>query len=149
MPTSSGPITTSKQVTKQDLGRIVAIHNTSPIFLQRASIVALVSLVFFLVMLLAFSIRQQFGYFVIATAFLIVCLFTMVGIWMQKRNSVKIYENGITYKKFRARWSELTSVKANTETGIEIGNANGEKVVIGSAVEGLSEIALQIRSHLT
>ena len=117
-------------------------------FLQRASIVALVSLVFFLIMLLAFSIRQQFGYFVIATAFLVVCLFTMIGMWMQKRNSVRIYENGITYKKFRARWGELTSVKANTEIGIEIGNTDGEKVVIGSAVEGLSEIALQIRSHL-
>lgn len=147
MPASSEPIT-SKQVSKYDLGRVVAIHGTSPIFLQRASIVALVSFVFFLVMLIAFLMRQQFGYFVIATAFLVVYLFTMIGIWMQKRNSVKIYENGITYKKFRAQWSELTSVKANTETGIEIGKANGETVTISSAVEGLSEIALQIRSHL-
>jgi hypothetical protein len=147
VPTSSESIT-SKQVSKHDLGRVVAVHGTSPIFLQRASIVALVSFVFFLIMLIAFYMRQQFGYFVIASAFLVVYLFTMIGMWMQKRNSVKIYENGIAYKKFRARWNELTSVKADTETGIEIGNANGETVTIGSAVEGLSEIALQIRSHL-
>ena len=78
-----------------ELGKLIAVHSTSPAFLQRAAIVAALSFLFFLVALIFYLVWQSFLYFMLATGFLIVQLFTIIGWWMQKRNAVSIYTNGI------------------------------------------------------
>ena len=72
----------------QGLGPLISTHGTSPKFVQRAAVVALASFAFFLLMMAAFYARPQIGYFVLATAFLVVALFTLIGIWMQKRSTI-------------------------------------------------------------
>jgi hypothetical protein len=47
----------------QELGKLKSVYGISPAYLQRAAIVAIVSFVFFLLMLVAFSLRQNIGYF--------------------------------------------------------------------------------------
>jgi hypothetical protein len=131
-----------------DLGKLISVHGTSPAFLQRAAIVAVLSFFFFMAMLLVFYIQQQMIYFVLSTAFLIVYIFTLIGWVMQKRNVVSIYARGITYRKFSARWDELQSVKAEPASGITISNTNGESVTIGETTTDLSRIALLIRQNL-
>jgi len=101
-----------------DLGRLISVHSTAPIFLQRAAIVAMVSFTFFLAMLIAFYVRHHFGYFLLSTAFLVVYLFTMIGWWIQKRNILKIYENGLSYKKFASTWEAVAAFE-------EIADRNG------------------------
>ena len=88
--------------TQTDLGNLSSVHGVSPASLHPAAIVAVVSFAFFMAMLIAFYIRQEIGFFVLSSAFLVLYLFTMVALVLQKRNTVKIYENGISYKKFTA-----------------------------------------------
>lgn len=121
------------------LGKLISKHSTSPVFLQRAAVVAVVSFLFFLVMLLAFYIRQQIGYFILSTAFLVVYLFTLVGWLMQKRNTVGIYENGLRYGKFITSWSEIKSVTANKK-GMHIEKTRGETAFIPSSVSAYESI---------
>ena len=129
----------------QDLGKLISIHGTSPAYLQRAAIVSILSFVFFIAMLLAFYLRQQILYFILSSAFLVVYLFTMIGWLMQKRNTVKIYNNGMRYRKFAARWDEIESIN-ETGSGVTIIKVGGDDISLGPAVHDLSEIVRLARS---
>ena len=133
---------------RTDLGNLISKHGTSPLFLQRAAVVAGLSFLFFMAMLLVFYFRQQFIYFVLSTAFLVVYIFTLIGWVMQKRNLVSIYENGIAHRKFASTWDEIKSVKSDAGSGITIVGKNGESTTIGRSVADVDAIALTIRKHL-
>jgi hypothetical protein len=97
-------------------------------------------------MMAAFYARPQIGYFVLATAFLVVALFTLIGIWMQKRSVVKIHEKGLAYKKLRASWSEIRSVKADA-SGLTIVSDDGS-VVIPRSIERYDLVVKAVRTAL-
>ena len=98
--------------------------------------------------LLIFYLQQSIGYFVLSTAFLVVYIFTMIGWAVQRRNRVSIFENGIAYRKFAARWDEIKSVTADSKSGITIRKLAGGSVEIGRSIAGIDEIASTIREHL-
>ena len=123
-----------------NLGKLIAVHSTSPAFLQRAAIVAGLSFVFFLVTFIFYLVWQSFLYFVLATGFLIVLVFTMAGWWMQKRNAVSIYANGIVYRKCTIFWHEITEVEMRSDGGLKIDSKKGEGMTIPPAVESLDRI---------
>ena len=133
---------------QKKLGTLVSVHGISPVFLQRAAIVAVLAFFFFLAMLLVFYLRQQIVYFVLSTAFLVVYIFTMIGWVMQRRNVVSIYENGIAYRKFASRWDEIKSVVADAEWGIAIVKTNGESATISKTIADFEKIAVTIRKRL-
>lgn len=134
-----------------DLGKLLSVHGIAPAFLQRAAIVAVVSFIFFLGMLYAFSIRQNIGYFLLATAFLIVELFTLTGWIMQKRAEMKLYENGFTYKKKTWFWDEIESITTNSGSrsrSYEIKKRTGEKIVLTDAIFAAETIIKKIESEI-
>lgn len=133
---------------QKNLGTLISVHGTSPAALQRAAIVTILSFLFFLAMLVVFYIRQQIVYFVLSTAFLVVYVFTMIGWVMQKRNVVSIYENGITYRKFRSTWDEIKSVTADSETGITLVKDGGETLTIGKTTADIGRIAMLVKQNL-
>ena len=103
-----------------NLGKLIAIHGIAPAYLQRAVIIVVLSFMFFLAMMIAFYIRQSVGYFLLASAFLVLYLLTMFSWVMQRKSVVEIYENGFKYKKRSIMWHEILSVDGNTvvvETG--------------------------------
>src|SRR5215207_4722939 len=102
---------------EQNLGKLVNVYGITPAFLQRAVIVAAFSFIFFLVTLAMFSLWRNFLYFFLSTAFLIVYLATMFGWLMMRKNILKIYENGLTYRKFAARWNEIKALETNSKKG--------------------------------
>lgn len=128
----------------QNLGPLVSSHPTAPIYLQRAAIVAVVSFVFFLAMLAAFYLRQQPGYFLLSTAFLIVYVFTLIGWMMQKRNVVQVYENGLKYKKFHAAWGEIESVTADA-SGLRLSRNERETAVIPTTVARYATVVQAVK----
>ncbi len=138
--------------TTNSLGNLQAVYRTSPIYLQRAAFVAVASFVFFLAMMIAFSIRQHFGYFLLATAFLIVQLFTLFGWLTQRKNEFKIHENGFAFRKKVCFWDEIASMKLKMESRFissekfdcEILKANGERIVLTEAIDGIQEIINRI-----
>lgn len=125
----------SEKVT--NFGKIISVHGISPGFLQKAAAVSFLSFLFFLAMMLGFYIRQNIGYFLLATAFLIVNIFTLTGWFLMRRNILKIYENGFSYKKFSTVWNEIESVKTTNENGkisCEILKKNGEKTFLTGTI---------------
>lgn len=136
----------------KNLGKIINTYGTSPVYLQRAAIVAVVSFVFFLAMLVAFYIRRHIGYFALSTAFLIVYVLTLIGWVLQKRNVVSIYENGIRYKKFSGSWAEIESAAVVEEDParrhIELRKNRREKVIIPSSIQGFERIVSVVRERV-
>ena len=131
-------------MTEQNLGKLESIHAIAPAFLQRAVIVIVLSFIFFLAMMFGFYIRQNIGYFLLSTAFLIVYIFTMFSWVMMRKNIVKIYENGLTYKKFTARWNEIEAVNR-----YEIRKTKGEKIVLSESIQGVEQIIERIKKEIS
>jgi hypothetical protein len=130
------------------LGKLESTHEISPVFLQRAVIVAALSFVFFMAMLFGFYMRQNIGYFLLSTAFLMVYILTMFGWLMMRKNSLKVYENGIVYKKFTARWDEIESIGATDKKSFEITKINGEKVILSEAIQNIESVIKRINAEI-
>ena len=133
------------------LGKLVSLHGIAPAFMQRAVIVAALSFVFFLAMLVAFYLRQKLGYFLLSSGFLVIYILTMFGWLMLRRNVLKIYENGLEYRKFAARWSEIEAVRTNRKGGkltCEIEKKTGEKTILTDAIQGIEEIVGRIEERV-
>jgi hypothetical protein len=134
---------------KSELGKLESVHRISPVFLQRAAIVAALSFFFFLAMIIAFSIRQNIGYFLLATAFLVVEIFTLIGWFSQRGAEFKIFENGFTYKKQVCGWNEIKSIAAGGQKlKYEIKKKNGEKIVLTEMIQGLDAIIKRIKAEI-
>jgi hypothetical protein len=139
---------THKPPAAQHLGKLVSVHGTAPQYLQRAAVVALLSFAFFLAMLVAFYLRQQLGYFVLSSAFLVVYIFTMVGIWMQKRNTVSIHVNGIAFKNLAAAWDEFAAIESDPASGLKIVRIGGNAVHIPRTISDIDAIEQTVRSRI-
>ncbi|HEX3101539.1 MAG TPA: hypothetical protein VHQ01_07105, partial [Pyrinomonadaceae bacterium] len=103
--------------TRRPLGKLVAVHVLAPEHIQRAVFIAVLSFVFFLAMMVVFYIRENVLYFLLASAFLVVYIVTLLSWIVQRRNVVSIYEQGLTYKKRAVLWAEIESVTDSGETG--------------------------------
>ena len=138
------------------LGKLESAHGISPVFMQRAAVVAVLSFIFFVAMMIAFSIRQNLGYFLLATAFLLVQLLTLFGWLMQRRTEFKVYENGFSYKKQTCLWNEIDSMAVKAESRLvggekvncEIRKTNGEKIVLNEAIHGVGQIMERISEEI-
>ena len=132
----------------KSLGKLIAIHPTSPAFLQRAAIVAALSFLFFLATLIAFIVRQDFIYFLLATAFLIVQIFILIGWWLQRRNAVHIYANGLTYKKLELPWEEIDRTHRNDDGSLTIRIKDESIAKFPSSIHALDRLESFIREHI-
>lgn len=130
------------------LGKLIAVHSTSPAFLQRAAIVAALSFLFFLVALIFYLVWQNFLYFVLATGFLIVQIFTMIGWWMQKRNAVSIYSSGLVYRKRSILWNEIAGVELTADSSLSITLFAGEVVNLPTSIQGPDRLLTFIRERI-
>jgi hypothetical protein len=126
--------------TVKNLGKLVSIHGIAPAYLQRAVIIVVLSFGFFLAMMFAFYIRQSIGYFLLASAFLVLYLVTMFSWIMQRRTVLKIHERGFRYKNRSALWNEIARVD---ESAINIRDA--KPVVIPKTLHERSNLVETIR----
>lgn len=120
-----------------NLGKLEHTYVIAPAYIQRAVIVAVMSFVFFMVTLVMFSVWQNILYFFLSTGFLIVYLLTMFGWLMMRKNILKIYENGLTYRKFTAHWDEIEVIDAKKngdKINCEIRKKKGEKIVLTESI---------------
>lgn len=127
------------------LGKLIAVHSISPAFLQRAAIVAGLSFLFFLLSVILYLVWQIFLYFVLATGFLVVQIFTMIGWWMQRRNAVNIYAKGLVHRKRSIAWPEISGVVTSPYGGLKIDLKEGDGVSIPASIHGLDRIEAFIR----
>jgi hypothetical protein len=138
------------------LGKLERVHGISPASLQRALILIILSFIFFLAMLIAFSIRQQIGYFILATAFLIVKLFTLFGWMMQRKKAVLLYENGLVLGKQVCFYRDIENIHLKQTSRMlggekiecEIVKTDGEKIVLPEAIHDVHGILDQVEEKL-
>lgn len=145
-----------KSETQRNLGKVTSVHGISPVFLQRAAIVCILSFIFFLVMMIGFYFRQNFVYFLLATSFLIVNLFTLSGWLMARKSVLKMYENGFSYKKFSAVWDEIESINVKKGNGLlgekinaEIIKKDGEKTFLTESVYQIEQVIQRINAEIS
>ncbi len=133
------------------LGKLESVHGISPVFKQRAFVVAVVSFVFSTTMTIAFLVRPGFVFVLLGTAFLVVGLFTLFGWLGQKKTEFRLFENGFSYKKFVCLWNEIESINVKAESQL-IGGAKinclvrkigGQEIVLTEVIEDL-EIIVKI-----
>ena len=98
-------------------------------------------------MIVAFYVRQQAGYFLLSTAFLVVYVFTLIGWVMQRRNVVRVFENGLKYRKFHAAWNEIESVAANS-AGLQLVKNKREAAKIPPSVSNYGDILTAVKKGL-
>jgi hypothetical protein len=136
----------------QKLGKLESVHGISPVYLQRALIVIILSFIFFMAMLIAFSLREQIGYFLLSTAFLIVNLFTLFGFMMQRKKVVKIYENGLTYKNQTCFYDDIKEIflkeTDKLKSKCEITKIDGEKILIPEIIHDVAGIVDKIHQKV-
>jgi hypothetical protein len=136
----------------QSLGKLQAVYGTSPAYLQRAAMTAIISFVFFLAMLFVFSIRQNIGYFLLATAFLIVQIFTLVGWVTQSRSRLEVFANGFAYRKKTCRWDEIATLNIKTgkkeQMSCEITKKTGEKIHLSEVIHNLHEAVRRFEKEI-
>lgn len=111
--------------------------------MQRATFVAVLSFLFFLAMMFGFYLRQNIGYFLLATAFLLIYLLTMFSWVYQRRSMVRIYKNGIRYRRIAVPWDEIASF--SDRPPYEIRTRMGGKIVLPAALASPQEVAREFR----
>ena len=126
----------------KDLGKLVRSHGISPVFIQRAIVISVISFLFFLAMMLGFYLRQNIGYFLLATAFLLVYLITMFSWMMQRKTELRIFENGLSFKKKSIRWNEIKQVR---DDGV-IDTNDGIKMTIPGSIRDFDAVINTIRA---
>lgn len=133
----------------KSLGKLISVHGIAPVYLQRAVFTVILSFLFFLGMMFAFYLRQSLGYFLLASAFLVVYLITMFSWVLQRKNVVRICEKGIEYRKFSAHWDEIETVRqTGDEKQIEITAANNRRTIIPSSIRDIGEIEAVLRRNV-
>ena len=136
------------QQPKVELGRLVNTYLTAPAFIQRAAIIAIVSFLFFLAMLIAFTARGQMIYLVLAGAFLVVNIFTLIGFVMQRRNEVKVFENGIIYRGNQVEWGDLVSAEIDPTGQLNLKTRQQSTIVIPKTIANLGKLDEYIRHQI-
>jgi len=132
------------ETSEKHLGRRIAAFAISPEHLQRALFVAVLSLAFFMAMMVAYYIRHSAGYFLLATAFLILYLVMFISWVFLRRSVTSVYENGIEYKDKKIRWDEIE--RLDDDGTIHI--TKSKPVTLPATLQDRERLIGLIKSHL-
>jgi hypothetical protein len=138
------------------LGKLVSIHPVSPAFLQRGVIISVLSFLFFLGTMAGFYISRNPLYFLLSTAFLIVYIATMFSWISVRKNVLTIYENGVQYKKFSARWNEIQPIELTVTSKmlggekieLKLTKKTGEQIVLNETIFRINEVIEKISENI-
>ena len=125
------------------MGKLDAVYPLAPAQVQRAAFIAALSFLFFLGTMLLFYLRGSLLYFLLASAFLVVYGIMMLSWLVQRKNVVRVFERGLTYRGRQAMWDEITGVADDGTISV-----NDEKpILISPAINDLPGLLTLIRSR--
>jgi len=132
------------QTKHKQLGRLIAVHPISPAHLQRAVLLAILSFIFFMSMMFAYYLLQKPLFFLLATAFLVIYLFTMYSFMMGRKKTVEVFENGFRTGKTSATWSDVEGVD---DKGL-VALSHDRNFEIPQSIHERAALIANIRSHI-
>ena len=97
-------------------------------------------------MLIVFIARQQIGYLILAGAFFVLNIFTLIGFLVQRQNKVQVFEDGFIYKKSFASWNDMVSID-DDENGISIVKTDGSVIKIPRSIADLGRLNAHFRER--
>ena len=127
----------------KDLGKLVSVYGMAPAHLQRAVFIVILSFLFFLIMMFAYYVRQSLVYFLLASAFLVLYLITMISWAMHRRSVVAIHENGLSYKGRSVGWSDIENIDENGSITL----AKGKPLLLPKMLENAGGLIATIRQR--
>jgi len=127
----------------KNLGRLVAIYGISAAYQQRAVFVAVLSFVFFVAMMIGYYIREYVGYFLLASAFLVLYLVMMFSWFWHRKNVVEVFENGFRYRKDDVSWDQIESISDD----LRITTKNARTIALPRALEDFEDLIAKIGSR--
>ena len=127
---------------RDELGQLNAVYRPAPAFLQRAVFLTILSFVFFLGTMFIYYVRQGFVYFILASAFLVLYVISLISFFGQRKNLLKVYELGIEFKNNKALWTDIESV--SDEGVVQI--TGDRKMVIPKSLGNFDDIVRHVRS---
>jgi hypothetical protein len=138
------------------LGKLESVHGISPVFKQRAFILATISFTFFVAMVVGFLIRPGFVFVLLGTAFLVVSLFTLLGWFGQRNLEFKLFENGFSYKEFVCVWNEIESMNLKVESRLLSGakieclvrKIGGQEIVLTDVIDNIEYLVETIDAKM-
>ena len=129
----------------KDLGKLIAVYQLAPAYIQRALFIVVLSFFFFLAMMVVYYIRQNILYFLLATAFLFVYIVTLVLWFTQRRSVVQIHEGGISFKKQTTAWDEIAKVADNGVISLK----DDKEIILPKVLNDIERVVDLIRSKST
>ena len=99
-------------------------------------------------MLAIFTAREQMIYLVLAAAFLVVNIFTLIGFVMQRRNEVKVFENGIAYRGSHVQWDDLVSAELDASGQLNLQTRQESIIVIPKTIANIGKLDEYIRHQI-
>ena len=123
------------------LGKLIAVHALAAEHVQRAAFVAVLAFVFFVGTMFLFYIRSSLLYFLLASAFLVIYVITMLSWVVQRKNVVQVFEGGFSYKSKQASWDEISEVR---DEGIIV-LKDEKQIIISPAIDKLPALLELIR----
>ena len=84
---------------------------------------------------------------VLAAAFLVLNIFTLIGFILQRQNSVSIFDKGLRYRKTSAEWPDVVSID-DAESGLSIVKMDGTVIKIPRSIDGLGRLNSLIRERI-
>ena len=129
---------------EKQLGKLVTVHTLAPEHVQRAVFIAVLSFVFFLAMMVMFYLRENLLYFLLASAFLIVYVLTLLSWIVQRRSVVKIFQNGIFFKNQTALWDEISGVDNSGTVTVR----NQKQLILPRSLNDLDGAIRTIRGNI-
>jgi hypothetical protein len=131
--------------TRSELGRLVAIYAISAAYQQRAVFVSVLSFVFFVAMMIGFYVRENIGYFILASAFMVLYMVMMFSWLWARRNVVEVFEGGFKYRSNDVSWDQIDNISDDAKVLLK----DGGTISLPEALEGSRQLIASIRGHLS
>ncbi len=91
--------------------------------------------------MVVFYVRESILYFLLASAFLVIYLVTMLSWILQRKNVVQVFEGGFSYKSRHASWDQISAVGDDGTVVL----TDEKQIVISPAIDHLAQLLDLIR----
>jgi hypothetical protein len=129
--------------TNKNLGKLLSVYAMAPAHLQRAVFIVILSFVFFLIMMIAYYVRQSMLYFLLSSAFLVIYVITLISWAMHRRNVVAVHENGLSYRGRSVEWSEIKSVDDHGTVSLN----TGKPIILPKMLDRSDQLIASLRER--
>lgn len=136
-------------MSSESLGKLVSVHPVASSAVQRVIVVAVFSFLFFVGTFFAFYLSGRTVFFLLSTGFLVIYVLTMLGWFALRRIEVRLFEDGLIFKKAAIRWETIDKVERMPKKGVRLDLVAAAPLVLPESLSDIDKIEAFVRSRLS